>query len=306
VSKLGGQATVHRIGFLSLVPAETVRVEREAFRQGLYELGYVEDRDIIVEERYADGKVELIPDLTSELIQRQVRLIVVAPSSVARGVRQVTQTVPIVVAYGDPVAQELVVSLAQPGGNVTGLSASTTELSAKRLQLLKDALPGISRVAILAGGGIGTDQWVSETEAAARALGLRLQILVIRDPSEFESAFTAMSAEHADALVVTPGPILRAASRPIAELATKRRLPTMFESRPYATAGGLMAYGPNLPDLARRSAAYVDKILKGAKPGDLPIELPTKFDFIINLRTAQALGLTIPPSVLAQATEVIQ
>jgi putative ABC transport system substrate-binding protein len=214
---------------------------------------------------------------------------------------------PIVVAYGDPVGQGLVASLARPGGNVTGLSAATAELSGKRLQLLKEALPGIARLAVLAGVGVAADQWVKDLGVAGRDLGVQLRILRVGNPGEFESAFAAMSAEGAEAVVVTPAPIFAVeGGSVIVDLAMKRRLPTMFETRQNVDSGGLMAYGPNLPELARRAATYVDKILKGAKPADLPVERPTTFDFVINLTTARTLGLSIPDSLLQQATELIQ
>jgi putative tryptophan/tyrosine transport system substrate-binding protein len=302
-------ARIPRIGVLWAGPQPFY----EAFRTGLRDLGYVEGQNVVLEYRDAEGKAELIADLTAELIRLPVDVIVAAPAGVARGARQLTETLPIVVAYGDPVTQGLVVSLAvslaRPGGNVTGLTAATAELSGKRLQLLQEALPGVSRVAVLGQTGSGstsTGQFIKETEAAALALGLQLQVLGIGDPSEFESAFSAMRAEHAEALVVTPGSIISAGASAIIDLATRWRLPTIFESRLFADRGALMAYGPSLTDLARRSATYVDKILKGTKPGDLPVEGPTRFDFVINLQTAQALGLTIPQSVLQQATEVIQ
>jgi len=295
---------VPRIGFLSSV-GHPERIY-EAFRAGLGDLGYVEGRNIMVEYRDIGGRLELIPTVTSELLNARVDIIVAAPSSVARTIREVADTLPIVVAYGDPLAQGLVASLAHPGGTVTGLSASTAEISGKRLELLKDAVPGLSRVALLWQAG-STEQQVSETETAARGLGLHLQVLTVRDAAEFVSAFAAMSADRPDALVVLPGPLFGGSgTETVIALVGKQRLPTMFENRSFADAGGLMAYGPNFGDLTRRSAAYVDKILKGTKPGDLAVELPTEFDFVINLRTARDLGLAIPPSVLQQATEVIQ
>ena len=295
---------VPRIGFVSSVGHPELMYD--GFRAGLGDLGYVEGRNVVIEYRDIGGRLELIPAVTSELLNSRVDIIVAAPSSIARAIREVADTQPIVVAYGDPLAQGLVASLAHPGGNVTGLSSATAEISAKRLELLREAVPGLSRVALLWQAS-STEQQVSETETAARLLGLHLQVLTVRDAAEFVSAFAAMSADRAEALVVLPGPLFGGGGEAaVVDLAGKQRLPTMFESRGWVDAGGLMAYGPNLGDLTRRSAAYVDKILKGTKPGDLAVELPTEFDFVINLKTARDLGLTIPPSVLAQATEVIQ
>jgi putative ABC transport system substrate-binding protein len=298
-------ARVRRIGFLSASPLAP-RAVYDAFLDGLRDLGYVDGQNIIVEYRDTEGKSALIPDLAKDLLSLQVEIMVVVPAGAAREVRQVTETLPIVVAYGDPVANGLVASLARPGGHTTGLTAATADLSAKRLQLLKETLPGIQRVAVLSAAG-GVDQFVNETEIAAQALGVRVQILRVGDPSELGGAFAAIGSEHADALIVTPGRVLSAdGGSLVADLATRWRIPAMFESAVAVRAGGLMAYGPNLADLSRRSAAYVDKILKGRQPTELPVEQPSKFDFALNLQTARALGLAIPTAVLQQATEIIQ
>jgi putative ABC transport system substrate-binding protein len=278
----------------------------EAFPEGLRALGYVPGETILLEFRDTGGRDELISELTSELTRMPVAALVIAPASAARGITELTGSLPIVVPFGDLVAFGLVTSLAHPGGNITGLSSVTAELSGKRLQLLTEAVPGISRVAVLWWAG-GTDRYFRETEAAAGALGIQVRSLGVSDRREFESMLSTMEVDQLDALVVAPGPIFGVdAGLAITQLANQLRLPAIFEGGGYAKSGGLMAYGPNLRDLTRRSAAYVDKIIKGARPADLPVELPTSFDFVINLKTAQALGLTIPPSVLAQATEVVQ
>ncbi len=306
-------AKVARIGFLvtgSLESPET-RISLDAFRQGLRERGYVEGQNIVIEYRAADGKIERLPGLAIELARLKVDLIVAGSTPQARAAQQATKTIPIVAGVmGDPVGDGLVASLSRPGGNITGLTFLGPELVPKRLELLKEALPRVSRVAALWHPGAFSDRttadMLKQTEAAARTLGVQLQLVGVRGSDEFDRAFSTMVNERADALIVFPSPMLFNERRRIVDLTAKRRLPAMYNAREYAALGGLMAYGASITDLTRRSATYVDRILKGAKPGDLPIEQPTKFELVINLKTAKALGLTIPPSLLQRADEVMQ
>jgi putative tryptophan/tyrosine transport system substrate-binding protein len=306
-------AKVARIGFLatnSLESPET-RALLDAFRQGLRERGYVEGQNIIVEYRAADGKIERFPTLATELAQLNLDLIVAGNTPAARAVQQATTTIPIVApVMGDPVGDGLVASLARPGGNITGLTFFGPELVTKRLDLLKQALPNLSRVAVLWHPGAFSERTTTDmlkgTEAAARTLAVRLQLVGVLGSDEFDLAFTTMTRERADALIVFPSPMLFGERRHIVELAAEHRLPSMSVAREFVELGGLIAYGASISDLERRAATYVDKILNGAKPADLPIEQPTKFEMVINLKTAKALGLEIPPSVLAIADEVIE
>jgi putative ABC transport system substrate-binding protein len=301
---------IARIGFLSLNMAGNPR-GTDSFRQGLREHGYVEGRNVVIEYRDAERKFERFPALAAELVALKVDVIV-APSVVAsQAAKQATKTIPIVFAgVADPVADGLVASLARPGGNVTGLSNLAPELVAKRLELLQEAVPGVSRVAILwqPGSGMeGTDKkTLKDAEVAARALGVRLQVVEARGPAELQRAYADMTRERANALVVLGTPMFFTERERIAGLAIGNRLPAMFSTRQFVEVGGLMAYGASLDDLLRRTATYVDRLLKGAKPADLPVEQPTKFELVINLKTAKALGLTIPQSVLGRADEVIQ
>ena len=304
---------VARIGFLvtgSLESPET-RVGLEAFRQGLRERGYVEGQNIVIEYRFADGKIDRLPGLATELARLKVDLIVARSTPVARALQQATTTIPIVAAVmGDPVGDRFVASLARPGGNITGLSFLGPELVPKRLELLKEALPKVSRVAALWHpddfGERTTRDMLKQTEAAARTLGVHLQLVGVRGPNELDRAFSTMTKERAEALIMFPSPILSSEGRRIVDLAAKHRLPSMFAGRVFVELGGLLSYGASITDLIRRSATYVDKILRGAKPADLPVEQPTKFELVINLKTAKALGLTIPQSLLLRADEVIQ
>ena len=278
----------------------------EAFLQGLRDLGYVEGRNVVIEYRLDEGKPERLPALAAELVALRVDVIVTAGTVQALAAKQATTTLPIVFTQvGDPVASGLVTSLRRPGGNATGLSTLAQELVAKCLEQLKQAVPGVSRVSVLRDESTGKNI-LKDTEVAARALGVQLQVVEARGPADFDRAFSDMTRAHAGALAVLPTPMFFRERSRLVDLAAKNRLPTVFPYREFVDAGGLMAYGPNLADLSRRGATYVDKILKGAKPGDLPVEQPTKFDLVINLKTAKALGLTIPPSVLARADEVIQ
>ena len=283
----------------------------DAFRQGLRERGYVEGQNIVIEYRAADGKIERFPGLATELIRLKVDLIVAGNTPAARAVQQATTTIPLVVAaMGDPVGDGLVASLARPGGNITGSTFLGPELVPKRLEMLKAALPTVSRVAALwhpgAYSGRTMRDMLKETEAAARTLGVQLQLVEVRGPDEFDHAFSTMTRERAGALIVFPSPMLFGERRRIVDLAAKHRLPSMAVAREFVELGGLIAYGASINDLFRRAATYVDKILKGVKPADLPVEQPTKFELVINLKTAKALELTIPQSLLLRADEVIQ
>jgi putative ABC transport system substrate-binding protein len=302
---------VPRVGYLSPgSSSDPLRRRRfEAFRQGLRELGYVEGQNIVLEPRWAEGQYARYPALVADLVRLKVGVIVVVGGTATKAAKEVTRTVPIVMSLVvDPVGSGLIPSLAHPGGNVTGTSIMAPDLVGKQLELLMEVVPKISRVAVLWNpdnpGGVPQ---LRQTEAAARALGVRLQTLEARGPHELDSAFAAMTRERAGALVILNDAILGVnLSKQIAELAAKSRLPAVHGVPEYAQVGGLMVYGANLLDLERRAATFVDKILKGAKPADLPIEQPSKFELIINLKTAKALGLTIPPSVLLRADQVIE
>jgi len=280
----------------------------EEFRAGLRDLGYAEGRDLAIEPRFAEGRLDRVAELAADLVRLEVAVIVAGGDAVIHAARDATRTIPIVMAVsGDPVGTGLVASLARPGGNVTGLTGISPEVSGKRLDLLKQAVPGASRVAVLWNAA---DPYKAldfrETEVAARALGARLYSLEVRGPGDFDGAFETASRERPDALIVFADPLTLTRRTRIVGFATQRGLPSMYELREFVDIGGLVAYGPSLNDLFRRSASYVDKILKGTKPAEMPVERPTRFDFVINLKTARALGLTIPPSVLTQATEVIE
>ena len=299
-----------RIGYLQTNLAATPHLQ-EAFRQGLRDLGYVESRNVVIEYRDAEGKPERLPALAAELVALKVDVIVAGSTVQALVAKQATKTIPIVFATaGDPVTSGLVTSLARPGGNVTGLSILAPELVGKRLELLTQAVPGVSRVAVLwhpgaMGERTGKDL-MREAEVAARALGVRLQFVEARGPVDFDRAFSDMARARAGALTVLGSTMFSTERKRLVDLAAKHRLPAVYPWREFVDARGLMSYGANIADLYRRAATYVDKILKGAKPGDLPVEQPTKFELVINLKTAKALGLTIPPSVLGRADEVIQ
>ena len=304
-------AKVPRIGYLALDLGAFLHA-REAFLQGLRDLGYVEGRNVVIEYRSADGKPERLPALAAELVSLKVDVLFAGGGTLpALAAKQATHTLPIVFAdAADPVTSGLVTNLARPGANVTGLFALAAELVSKRLELLKQAVPAGIRIAVLwQPGGLGerTERdMLNAADAAARALGVQLQFVAARRPADIEGAFFEMTRERAQALTVFPSSMLFADRRRVVDLAAKNRLPAMYLTRQYVEAGGLMSYAPNIPDLFRRAAAYVDKILKGANPGDLPVEQPTKFELVINLKTARALGLTIPQSMLARADEVIQ
>jgi putative tryptophan/tyrosine transport system substrate-binding protein len=303
-------AKIARIGYLAPNLAASPHLH-EAFRQGLRDLGYVEGQNIVIEYRSAEGKAERLPALAAELVALKVDVIVVPGTVGVLAAKQATKTIPIVFAVAaDPVGSGLVTSLARPGGNVTGLSILTPELVGKCLELLTQAVPGVSRVAVLwqpGGHGERTDKdTLKGADVAARALGVRLQFVEAQGPADIDRAFSDMSRARAGALTVLGGGMFFGVRRRLVDLAAKNRLPAVYPSREFVDAGGLLSYGPNLADLYRRAATYVDKILKGAKPADLPVEQPTTFQLVINLKTAKALGLTIPPSVLGRADHVIE
>jgi len=307
-------AKVLRIGFLGTFPTNR---HDEAFRQSLHEFGYVEGQNIAIERRYSGGRVEALPGLAIQLVRLKVDVIVVDAWAPLNAASQATSTIPIVVAAcnDDLVATGLISSLARPGGNITGLSELTPELGAKRLELLKEAAPRVRRVAVLWNPAdserssvnfrFWSSDWV-EVRAAAQVLGMTLQPVEIRGPDDFDTAFSAMTRERADALIAFSDPLIISHGRRIVELAAKSRLPAMYPSREVVDEGGLMSYGPSISDMFRRAAVYVGKILKGAKPADLPMEQPTKFELVINLKTAKILGLTIPRALILRADEVIR
>jgi len=273
------------------------------------ELGYVEGQNIAIESRWAEGKYDRLPGLAAELVRLKVDVLVTQAAPAIQAAKEATRTIPIVMAIsGDPIGTGFVASLARPGGNITGLSLLATELSGKRLELLKEAIPKLSRVAVIWNSSSpGMAHRFREVQAAARALGVRLQSLEVRgDPSDFEGAFSAATKERPDGLLVVLDPFTTLHRRRIGEFAAGSRLPAVYGSSAFPEAGGLMSYGPNIPDMYRRAAFYVDKILKGAKPADLPVEQPRKFELVINLKTAKELGITIPPEVLLQADRVIK
>lgn len=296
-----GAPRIPRVGVLSPLPG---RAFLDPLRQELMELGYVEGRSIAFELRSADGRTDRLPQLAAELVRLKVDVIVTASPPGVRAAKQATTTIPIVIGVDDAVEQGFVASLARPGGNVTGTSWLNTELSAKRLELLKEAFPAVSRVAVLR-EAVGGASSVRATMVAARSLGVQLQVFELRDPGELESAFSAMAKDRAEALSVLQGPMIDSHQLRIVQLATRARLPAIFPDDVFVDAGGLMSYGPSLPDMYRRAAVYVDRILKGARAGDLPVEQPTRFRLAINLRSARALGLTVPQSLLIRADHVI-
>jgi putative ABC transport system substrate-binding protein len=299
-------AKIYRIGLLGAISPSAYAPFIEAFRQGLRDLGYVEGKNIVIDSRWAEGRYERLPDLAAELVRLKVDVIVTHGPPASRAAKEATTTTPIVMALvGDAVATGLVASLARPGGNITGSSFFLPELSAKRLELLKEAIPGVTRVAVFVNPGNPTfPPALKAMELTAGSSGVELQQVKVRAANEIEGAFAAMAKRRAHALVVIEDALFSAHARRIAELATKSRLPTMGFTE-YAEAGGLMSYGVNRSDLWRRAAVFVDKILKGAKPADLPVEQPTRFELVINLKTAKALGLTIPPSIMVRADQVI-
>jgi putative ABC transport system substrate-binding protein len=299
---------IPRIGFLGATSLSIVSARIEALRQDLRELGYVEGKSIVIEYRWAEGKFDRLPALAAELVRLKLDVIVTTGSTSTRAAKEATNTIPIVMTQDtDPVGLGYVASLARPGGNITGLSTLAPEVSGKRLELLKEIIPKLSRVAVL---GIstrpGNAQSLKEVELAAGAFKVQVQYLDVLDVKDIETAFRATTKGHAEAILVLQGPLFISHRIQIVDLAAKSRLPATYNVPDFVHAGGLMSYGVSIPDLFRRAAMYVDKILKGAKPADLPVEQPTKFEFIINLKAAKQIGLTIPPNVLARADRVIK
>ena len=305
----GQQATkVTPIGYLSGPSLSANAARIEAFRQGLRELSYVEGKNIVIEWRSADGKLDRLPALAAELVRLKVAVIVTSGGALTRRAKEATSTIPIVMTNDpDPVGDGFVASLARPGGNITGLSTFAPEVSGKRLEILREVVPKLSRVAVLGSStATGYAQTLKEIEPAAKAFKMQLQFLDVKHAKDIETAFQAASEGRAQGVLTLNSAILGSQRAQIVELAIKERLPVMYHQNDFVEAGGLMFYGVNVPDLSRRAASYVDKILKGAKPADLPIERPTKFELVINLKTAKALGLTIPQSLLQRADKVIQ
>ena len=300
---------VPRIGYLSTNSPAAMSTRTEAFRQGLRDLGYVEGKNIVIEYRYAEGKRDRLPALAAELVRLNVDIIVSAGGyGTASATQQATNTIPIVMTnVTDPVGSGFIASLARPGANITGLAALTEDLAGKRLELLKETFPKVSRIAVLLDPEDPSKiVELKGIQAPAKVLGVNLQAIEVRSPSDFQSAFKAATRERAGALLVLQNTVTNTGRKPIAELATKNRLPTSWAESGLMDAGGLMSYGPNYADLFRRAATYVDKILKGTKPADLPVEQPKKFELVINLKTAKQIALTIPPNVLARADKVIK
>jgi putative tryptophan/tyrosine transport system substrate-binding protein len=298
---------VPRIGYLASTSSSANAARHEAFQQGLRKLGYVEGKNIVIEYRYADGQLERLSDLAAELVRLKVDVIVAGGTPAARAAKEATKSIPIVMTGGDPVRAGIVASLARPGGNVTGLSDSTVDVSTKRLELLKEVVPKLSRVAILWNPANPTNPLqLKDTQTAAPGLGMTVYSVEVKEVGELERAFAGIKRERAGALLVPGDPMFTSNRKRIADLAAKNRLPAMFAAPEYVEAGGLMAYGENPADRYQRLAIYVDKILKGTKPADLPVEAAMKFEFIINLKTAKQIGLTIPPNVLARADRVIK
>ena len=300
---------VPRIGFLSPNSAEVSQPRLAAFRQGLRERGWVEGRNIVIEWRFAEGKVDQLPALVAELIRLKVDIIVTTSSATTWAAKDATKSIPIVMAVSaDALGEGLVTSLAHPGGNITGMTFLVgPEIAGKQLELLKEVAPAASRVAVLTNPTNRSHATlIRELKAAARAFGVQLQVLDARSPDQLDNAFAAMTRERAAALLVLTDSMFIGQQRQIADLAARSRLPAMYYQREFVDAGGLISYGASLSDIFRRAATHVDKILKGAKPGDIPVEQPTKFELVINLKTAKALGLTIPQSLLLRADEVIQ
>jgi putative ABC transport system substrate-binding protein len=299
---------VLRIGFFSSISPSIFSDRVEAFRQGLRELGYVEGKNIVIEWRSAEGKADRLPALAAELVRLKVDVIVSPGPGPTRAAKQATNTIPIVMAFDDdPVGSGFAASLARPGGNITGLSTLASEISRKQLELLREIVPKLSRVAVLGNASQpGHPQALKEINVAADAFRVQIQYLEVRGPKDVETAFRAASKERADAALVLGSPIFISQRKQLADLAAKSRLPAIYNRPEYVEDGGLVFYGVSYTDLFRRAATYVDKILKGAKPGDIPIEQPKKFEFIINLKAAKQIGLTIPPNVLARADRVIR
>jgi putative ABC transport system substrate-binding protein len=303
-----GSVKIPRIGFLASVSPSTISARTDAFRQGLRELGYVEGKNIIIEWRHAEEKPDRLSEFVAELVRLKVDVIVSAAPAVTRPVKQATKTIPIVMAFDDdPVGNGFVTSLARPGGNITGLSNLSPEISGKQLELLKEIVPRLTRVAVLGTSTrAGNAQSLKEIELAAAVFGVKVQYLDVQDSKDLETAFRGASKDRVDAVLVFGGPVFNSRRKQLADLALRNRLPAIYPRQEFVEEGGLMTYGVNIIDQYRRAATYVDKILKGAKPADLPVEQPIKFEFIVNLKAAKQIGLTIPPNVLVRADRVIR
>jgi putative ABC transport system substrate-binding protein len=299
---------IFRIGYLTVTSLSAIPARTEAFRQGLHELGYIEGKNIIIEWRSAEGKLDRLPALAAELVRLKVDIIVTTGGVVTRAAKEATSTIPIVMAQDpDPVGSGFVASLARPGGNITGLSTLSPELNGKRLEILKEVVPKASRVAVLGSStGSGYARELQEVELAARAFKVQLQYLDVLDPKDIETAFRAASKGRADAVLMLPSGVLTSQRTQVVDLAVKNRLPAIYSNSLWVDAGGLMTYSASITDLDRRLVVYVDKILKGRTPADLPVEQPMRFEFIINLIAAKKIGLTIPPNVLVRADRVIR
>jgi putative ABC transport system substrate-binding protein len=296
------------VGFLSAVSSSSIALRYQAFWEGLRELGYVEGKNVAIDSRYADGKLDPLSELAAELVRRKVDVIVTTGPSSTRAAKQATATIPIIMAQdADPVGSGFVASLARPGRNITGLSTLAPELSGKQMEILKEILPRLSSLAVFGTSTqLGNTQSLKETEHAAAAFGVQLQYLDILNVNDIGTAFRAAGNERADAVLMLASPVLNSQRKQIVGLAAKSRLPVMFFAPEYVQDEGLMSYAPHFVELFRRVATYVDKILKGAKPGELPVEQPTRFELVINLKTAKQIGLQIPPNVLARADKVIR
>ena len=301
-------AKVRRIGLLSSFSSSDATLLHQAFREGLRDLGWVEGKNISIEYRYAEGRSNRLPELAADLVRLKVDIIVTGFTSDALAAKNATRVIPIVMAAaGDPVASGLVVSLARPGGNITGLSQMSMELGGKRLELLKEMVPKLSRVGVLWNPqGAASPIYWKEVQVPARQLRIQLHSLEVRSPNDFEKAFEDALQARADALSIMPDPVFTTNLKRIAGLAAKSGLPSIYHISEFADAGGFVAYGPDRADMFRRAATYVDKILKGAKPGDLPVDQATKFELVINMKTAKTLGITIPQSILVRVDRVIE
>jgi putative tryptophan/tyrosine transport system substrate-binding protein len=299
---------IPRIGILAPLSVSSFSGRLEGLRKRLRELGYVEGENIVIEYRYAEGKPERLPELATELVQLKVDVIVTAANAGIIAAKKASATIPIVFgAATDPVGSGLVSSLARPGGNITGLSNMAPNLDGKRLELLKEAFPKVARTAFLwSSGGLRGNSSLTDMEAAAKAVGLKLLSLPVRSLDDFESAFARAKRDGAQALITTTSPLINTQQRRVLDFAAKNRLPAMYPNSEFVEAGGLMSYAPNYTDLWRRAADFVDKILKGTKPADMPVEQATKFEFVVNMNAAKQSGLTIPQKVLARADRVIR
>jgi putative ABC transport system substrate-binding protein len=302
---------VYRIGYLSAVSASAESSRLDGFRQGLRDLGYLDGKNIVIESRFAEGKLDRFPDFAAELVRLKADVIVTGGSPGTQAAQQATRTIPLVMTLVGDAVPRFVTSLAKPGGNITGLTQISPQLSGKRLELLKEAFPKISRVAVFIDGALAAQQQMSEvlqeTRLAAESLGVKVLSLEIRASNpDLDGTFRTATSERAGALIIPPGPVLILHRKRFLDLTAKSRLPAMYGDSEWTEAGGLMSYGTDYVDLHRRAAIYVDKILKGTKPADLPVEQPTKFELVINLKTAKQIGLTIPPNVLARGDKVIR